>query len=126
MARKNRKKKVDGFAFPAPFAGIAVLGVCFALCYVWLDCRCEAVGRQLKRLEGRRAELRKVLLTEEYQWTRTKAPANIDRSLARYGMVMTWPRPDQIVRMRRPERAPSSLSFENTVASYTERRIQHE
>jgi len=118
MARRNRKRKVETAALPAPFAGFIVFAVVCGLVYVWLDCRCEAVGRRLKQAESRRTELNKTLMNEEYKWVQTRSPANIERSLARYGVKMSWPRQDQIVRIR-DDAAPSRL-LDNpaAVASY--------
>jgi len=86
---------------PARFAGLVVLAVTLALAYVWLECRCETVGRELKKLESQITELDKLLRNEEYRWTTMKAPANIEQALARHGIVMTWPRRDQVVRIVR-------------------------
>jgi hypothetical protein len=118
MVRRNRKRKVETAALPAPFTGFMVFAVVCGLVYVWLDCRCEAVGRRLKQAESRRTELNKTLMNEENNWVQARSPANIERSLARYGMKMSWPRPEQIVRIR-DDAAPSRL-FENpaAVASY--------
>lgn len=100
MTRRNKKKMtMDGFVFPVPFAGLVIVIAALALGYVWLGCRCEALGKDLKRLENEKAELTKRCLNEEYNWTRMKSPQNLDRALARWGIVMTWPRPDQIVRL---------------------------
>jgi hypothetical protein len=100
MMRRNRKKMtMDGFIFPVPFAGLVVVISALALGYVWLGCRCEALGKELKRLETEKAELSKRWLNEEYNWTRMKSPQSIERALARHGIAMTWPRPEQIVRL---------------------------
>jgi hypothetical protein len=98
--RKNRKKKrVDGFFFPRPFAGAVVLVVTLALAYVWIGIRCEQVGRDIKALEKDRTELQKKCTNEELRWTRMKALDNLERELARHRIVMTWPRRDQVVRL---------------------------
>jgi hypothetical protein len=100
MTRSNRKKiKVNGFTFPVPFAGLVVVIAALAMGYVWLGVRCEALGKDLKKIELEKAELNKRCLNEEYNWTRMKSPQNLDKALARFGIVMTWPRPDQIVRL---------------------------
>jgi len=118
MARRNRKRKVEAAALPAPFAGFIVFAVVCGLVYVWLDCRCEAVGRRLKQAENRRTELNKTLMNEEYRWVQTRSPANIERSLARYGIKMSWPRPDQIVRIRDDAAAPRQAENPAAVALY--------
>jgi len=94
--RKNRKKK-NGFVFPAPFASLIVLGAALALVYIWLSCRCDALGRDIKAFEIERTTLHKQLLNEEYRWTRMKSPENMERALARLGIAMGWPRRNQVV-----------------------------
>ncbi len=100
MARRKRnKKKVDGFVFPAPFAGFVVIVSVFALAYLWLGSRCEMLGREIKKEEGKKKILVKRYLNEEYRWSRMKSPRNLERVLNQNGMVMSWPRRDQIVRL---------------------------
>ena len=99
--RRNRKKNVDGFIFPVPFAMVVIAASTLALAYVWLGCRCEAVGRDLKALEVAEEEFRRTLVNEEYRWARLKSPENLERKLKEMGIEMTWPRPDQIVRLYR-------------------------
>jgi len=102
MARRNRKKgrrRQDGFIFPAPFAGIVVVVSSLALAYVWLGCRCESLGRELKALEQQQAELKKQYDTEAFKWARKKSPRNIERMLERCGITMVWPHRTRIVRL---------------------------
>ena len=99
MIRKNRKKRLHGFVLPAPFTGIVVAGALLALSYVWLDCRCESIGRDIKNLEAEKTQLKKDLLSEESRWSKMKSPVNIEAVLAKHNIVMTWPRQDQVVRL---------------------------
>lgn len=99
VRRRKNKKKVDGFVFPVPFAGLVVLFSAFALCYVWLGCRCEALGVEIKALESENDALNKKYLNEEYKWTRMKSPRNLERVLRERNIVMSWPRRDQVVRL---------------------------
>lgn len=98
--RRNRKqKRVDGFFFPAPFAGLVVVAATLALAYVWLGIRCEQVGRDIKDLEREHAALEKKRTNEELRWTRMKGLDNLEHELARHNRVMIWPRRDQVVRL---------------------------
>ena len=98
MARRNRKKKkLDAFIFPAPFAGEAILVSALALGYVWLGCRCESLGKEIRQLEGENKSLAKKYLNEEFRWMRAKSPKNLEKALKRYGIVMKWPRRNQVV-----------------------------
>lgn len=100
MRKRNRKiKKNDGFLFPVPFAGIFVVLVAVGLGYVGLGCRCQSLGQELKKLEVAREELNKAYQQELYKWTSLKAPPNLARELAKYGIKMTWPSSRQVVRL---------------------------
>ena len=102
MARRNKKRrrrKQDGFIFPAPFAGIVVVVSSLALGYVWLGCRCEALGRDLKALEQKQADLQKQHVTETFKWARKKSPRNIERALEHGGITMVWPHRTKVVRL---------------------------
>lgn len=99
MARRNRKKKKNGFALPVPFAGIVVLICTVGLSYTWLNCRCEGLGKEIKGLEQQLVELETRYEREEYRWMRLKSPRSIRQALDRNRLVMTWPRPDQVVHL---------------------------
>lgn len=100
IRRINRKKKqMNGFMVPVPFAIVAVLVSLIALVYVWLGCRCDSLGKQLKALEAQKAELEKRIQNEEYNWTRMKSPASVEEALAKFGIAMTWPGHEQVVRL---------------------------
>ncbi len=100
MARRNRKRRrMNSFVFPAPFAGLMILVSVLALGYVWLGCRCDSLGREIKNLEKEKDLLTRKYLTEEYQWTRLKSPRQIERALQIHHITMTWPRNDQIIRV---------------------------
>lgn len=84
---------------PVPFAIVAVLISMIALVYVWLGCRCDSLGKQLKTLEAQKAELEKRIQNEEYNWTRMKSPLSMEEALAKFHISMTWPGHEQIVRL---------------------------
>lgn len=99
MGRRNKKKKLDSFMLPLPLAGVVVLVTAVALAYVWLDCRCETLGREIKALERDKELLKRKCLTEEYKWARMKSPREIDKALQKFHIEMAWPKSDQILRM---------------------------
>ena len=120
MARKNRKKrKLEGFMLPMPFAGLVALLSAFALGYVWLGSRCEALGRDLKILENERQILHKQYLQEEYKWIQMRSPRELERALEKHNIIMTWPKSDQVVRLSDqnlfeeplPEESDETLQF---------------
>jgi len=99
MIRRNRKKRLHGFVVPAPYAGVVVLGMLLALFYVWLGCRCDSLGKDIKTLELEKTELKKQLLNEESRWTKMKSPGNLEMVLAKRKIGMAWPRQDQVIRL---------------------------
>ena len=101
MTRRNRKnrKQVHGYNFPVPFAGAILVLSSLALVYVWLGCRCESLGKDIKELEVKKSILDKKYLNEEYRWIKMKSLGNIEKTLAKSGITMTWPRRDQVVRI---------------------------
>jgi hypothetical protein len=120
MARKNRKKrKLEGFMLPMPFAGLVALLAAFALGYVWLGSRCEALGRDLKVLENERQTLHKQYLQEEYKWIQMRSPRELEKALEKHDIIMTWPKSDQVVRLSDqnlfdeplPEESDETLQF---------------
>ncbi len=95
--KRNRKKRVDGYLFPVPFASLLVVAGLAALAYLWMLSRCEAIGAEIKLLERAEAELAERYLNEELKWTRMRSPQNLDRILARNGVKMDWPTGRQVV-----------------------------
>ena len=100
MARRKRnRKKVNGYAFPVPFASFAVIVAVFAISYVVLGSRVELLGREIKKAESAKKVLVKRYLNQEYRWSRMKSPRNLERVLRERGIEMRWPRRDQVVRL---------------------------
>ena len=100
MIQKNRRKfRVNRALVPAQLITLGVMAVALIVGYLWLGNRCDALGKELLRLEAEKAELTKRYMYEENNWTRMKSPQNIEKSLAKHNLVMAWPRPDQIVRL---------------------------
>jgi len=100
MARKrkrNRKKRVEGFVFPTRIGAVIVVLAMAALGYLWLYTQCDELGREIKKQEIEQTKLERKYLNEEYKWMRMKSPENIEATLARHGISMTWPRRDQVV-----------------------------
>lgn len=97
--RRRNRKKVDNLAFPAQVAGLFVLLASFALGYVLLGCRIEALGKAIKELENKQTVLKHRYQNEELKWARMKSPENLERVLALYDIEMQWPRRDQVVRL---------------------------
>jgi hypothetical protein len=101
MARnKNRKKKqLNVRLLPVPLTiGVMALSS-YALGWIWLECRCEALGRDIKHLETQQAAIERKCQIEQFQWSRLKSPQNLENELERRGIEMGWPRKDQVIRI---------------------------
>ena len=102
MRRKNRKRKVAGFAFPVPFAGVVVFLALAALAYVWLEYCADSLGCEMKALEKQRDLLHQKHLNEEYKWMQEKSTRNIMAALRKHNLVMRWPTRNQVVHLQAP------------------------
>lgn len=103
MAGKNRKKRMAGFTFPLPVAGILMTLIVMLLLYVWLDARVQALGTRIKNLEQQQAEIQKHYDTELWRWETLKSPSGIEKMLHQNKIVMVWPAEVNIVRLPEPE-----------------------
>lgn len=128
MARRNRKKKkVDGYLVPVPFAGVVILASALALGYVWLGCQCESMGEEIKALETTQSQLGKRYLNAEYRWVRTKSPRSLEIALQRYGISMDWPQVGQVVQIDGPVPAGTDAELRNGIrVAQVSRTMLHE
>jgi len=100
MARKrNRRKNVRSNVVPVPLAVVLLGAVVFALGYLWLGGRCEALGREIKASEKRKLELQRQTAVEESKWSNLTTPQNMERLLQTHRLAMTWPSEKSIVRI---------------------------
>lgn len=105
MTGKNKKKRMAGFVFPLPVAGVLMILVVLLLLYVWLDARVQALGIRIKTLEQQQAEIQKDYDTELWKWETLKSPGNIEKILNKNKIVMVWPVEANIVRLQEPNAA---------------------
>jgi hypothetical protein len=102
MRRRNRKrKKHNTYLIRVPIAGIIVVGVTVMLGYVWLNQRCDSLGRELKSLENKHESLKRVRQQELFKWTHLKAPERLQAALAEHEIFMNWPSGRQVVQLRK-------------------------
>jgi hypothetical protein len=100
MAKRNRRKKTDGFVFPLPVAAILMATVVLLLMYVWLDARGQALGARIKYLEQQQAEIQKCYDHELWKWETMKSPSNIEKALTQNSVAMIWPSEACLVRLQ--------------------------
>lgn len=102
MAKRNRRKKTEGFIIALPWAALFTVGAVLMLIYVWLDAHGQALGKRIKTAEQQRAEIQKRYDYELWKWETLKSPANIERALSQNQIDMIWPGEDHLVRLREP------------------------
>lgn len=98
MRRRNKKMKLEVSMVPISLVMAVALVVAVAIGYVWIGARCDSLCREIKVLEAQKSATEKRYLNEEYKWMRLKSPSNIEAALEKFGIAMTWPRRDQVVR----------------------------
>ena len=100
MARGKRRRRREGNRLL--FWGIPVLVLCAAIGFMYLHLHgtCEALGRDIKRLEVERAELRKQVGLEEHNWEAARSIRHMDQLMAQHGIVMSFPEERDIIRLR--------------------------
>ena len=106
--RRNRKKFSRSAASTSPFIMAACAGLLIFVVYIWLDLRCEALGRRISQLEGQKVALQRQVKQERSRWESAKSLEQVERLLQRHHVAMTWPDERNIVRIRRTVEEPSA------------------
>ncbi len=97
---RNRKHHAERLKLPAGTAlGIVALAA-LGLTYLLFCTSTEAVAQQIKAEEQTLEDLRRKVAAEEVRWNDMIGPRSLRNALARHGLNMTWPRPDQTVHIR--------------------------
>ena len=109
MAKRNRRKKTEGFVIALPWVAILMGVVVLMLMYVWLDARGQALGNRIKFSEQQRAEIQKRYDYELWKWETLKSPSSIERALSRNRVAMIWPEESRLVRLQEPELGAENL-----------------
>jgi hypothetical protein len=97
---RSRKPGVRG-VFPGTLFGVLLLLAIFALSYLYLCGRCDALGKKINALEKTRDNLRREIVNEEFKWSNMTSPKSMEELLLKHGLTMTWPSEDSVVRLRR-------------------------
>ncbi|HMP72414.1 MAG TPA: hypothetical protein PKE55_04040 [Kiritimatiellia bacterium] len=72
-----------------------------SLAYLSLGARSEELGREINRLEKRLEAVRRDVQNEEFKWSHLTSPGELEKLFKRHNIVMSWPPPENIVRLRR-------------------------
>ena len=97
--KRNRKKQAASLNLHAPTIALITVFATVLLCYLWLCGRCEDLGKNIKWLEQDLERQRKVVLTEEFNWSTMKSQTEIRKYLHRQRLVMDWPDEAHVVRI---------------------------
>jgi len=113
--KKKWKKEVE-VPFPVSLGGALVLVLVLGLSYMWIDVRCDALGKQIKHRESALLSAQKRLVNEQDRWSYLTSPANLRRAIRRWNLNMKMPEESQIVRVRfqRAEQI-GTLAYNKTV-----------
>jgi len=109
MARNRRKNKLRVRSrkpgvhsiFPGTLFGVLVTMAIFAMGYLYLCGRCDALGKKINQLEKNRDNLRREIVNEEFKWSNMTSPESMEKLLKKHDLIMTWPSEDSVVRLRR-------------------------
>ncbi len=80
-------------------AALIVTGVIMTMIYFSADSRCGSITKEIGRCEKRLAALDAELARVNVRWEEMKTPERLEVQLKRFGVEMTRPREDQLVRM---------------------------
>jgi hypothetical protein len=101
----------DGYMIFRPVASTIVALAAAGLMYVWLDCSCQMVGKEIQKLEREKAELVKKQSSEQFRWTQMKAPRNVEQVMRQHNMKMDWPSSVQVVHLSATPRQPDEPDY---------------
>ena len=97
--RRNHKRQMRVKFLPVPAAGVIVLAVSVALSYWFMDSKSAQLGQEIRKYEQKYSALENERVREEARWNEKKTPEKLDRAMLQHGIMMTYPTPEQIVRM---------------------------
>jgi len=97
--RRNHKRRVRVRILPLPAAGIIVLAATVALSYWFMDSKSAQLGQEIRKYEQKYAALESERVREEARWNAKKTPEKLERAMLQHGILMDYPKADQIVRM---------------------------
>lgn len=99
-SRTNMKNEVR-VPFPMVLANVLVAVAVLGLSYMWLNARCDALGRDIKKAEQELAKAQKQARTEQERWATLTNPSNLRAAIKRFNLNMSMPRESQIVKLER-------------------------
>jgi hypothetical protein len=98
-SRKKTKKNQVQVPFPVVLANVLVLVAVLGLSYMWLCSRCDALGREINRLEVKLTAAQKRLVNEQDRWSSITSPLNLKRAIRKHGLNMEMPEQKQVMKV---------------------------
>ena len=100
MRRNKRIKKHSRFAASSMgVASLIVSGFIMLMIFFGMNSRCSSISRDIGKKERELQKLEAELTREKTRWDEMKVPERLNIALARFGLEMSAPREDQLVRM---------------------------
>lgn len=100
MRRNKRIKKNSRFATSSMgVASLIVSGFIMLMIFFGMNSRCSSISRDIGKKERELQRLEAELTREKTRWDEMKVPERLNIALARFGLEMSAPREDQLVRM---------------------------
>jgi len=106
--KKKMKKNEVKVPFPMMLSIVLVVVAVLGLSYMWIDARCNSLGRGIKKQEQALAMARKRLVSEQDRWSNLTSPINLERAIRKYNLGMAMPREFQIVRVSYSQKTEDS------------------
>ncbi|MBE6395853.1 MAG: hypothetical protein E7046_02465 [Lentisphaerae bacterium] len=100
MRRNKRIKKRSKFATSSMgVASLIVSGFIMLMIFFGMNSRCSSIAREIGKKEKELKRLEAELSREKTRWDEMKVPERLNIALARFGLEMSAPREEQLVRM---------------------------
>ncbi|HMO51152.1 MAG TPA: hypothetical protein PKE26_07895 [Kiritimatiellia bacterium] len=109
MAKNRRKNKLRvrsrkpgvHAVIPGTLFGALTLLATFAMAYLYICGRCDAISKRIQELEQQKASLQREIVNEEYKWSRLTSTENMKKLIRDHNLDMVWPSEDSVVRLPR-------------------------
>lgn len=100
MRRNKRIKKRSRFATSSMgIASLIVSAFIMLMIFFGMNSRCSSIAREIGKKEKELQRLEAELTRENTRWDEMKVPARLNIALTRFGLEMTAPKEEQIIRM---------------------------
>ena len=100
MRRNKRIKKHSRFATSSMgVASLIVSAFIMLMIFFSINSRCSSISREIGKKEKELQKLEAELTREKTRWDEMKVPERLSIALTKFGLAMSAPREDQMVRM---------------------------